>query len=59
MFFRYPDNYDTIMPLECAESGGNTCLIFPNQQRVLTILPSLNTNTITLNGMNNGIYLLP
>lgn len=58
-FFRYPENYNTIMPLSCVESGGNTCLIFPGQKRVLTLLPSVSTSTITLQGMTNGIYLQP
>lgn len=58
-FFRYPENYQPVMPLSCVESGGNTCLIFPNQKRVLTLLPSVSTSTITLQGMTNGIYLQP
>lgn len=47
------------MPLSCVEGGGNTCLIFPTQKRVLTILPNVSTNAITLEGMTNGIYLQP
>ena len=60
MFLRYPENYDTIMPLECTESGGGICLIFPNQKRILSLYDTpTTTDTILLSGMNNGIYLQP
>lgn len=59
VFFRYPENYNTFMPLKCGETIANDCLIFPTQKRVLSMLPNAATSSITLTGMNNGIYLQP
>ena len=60
MFIKYPDNYDTVMPLQCSESTGDPCLVFPVQKRVLVLLDSLPTTpSLILTGMNNGIYVQP
>ena len=47
------------MPVACSELGGNDCLIFPTQKRILVILPSVSTSSILLSGMNNGIHVKP
>lgn len=47
------------MPDICSESGGNICILFPLKRKILTILPSVSTSTITFTNMNNGIYVKP
>lgn len=57
-FAKYPINYQGVMPLECI--SGTTCLVFPEQRRVLTMFdPPVYSAQLILSNMNNGIYLQP
>ena len=45
------------MPVTC--TTGNICLIFPKQRKVVTVETGVSVTNLAVNGMANGIYVLP
>lgn len=37
----------------------STCLIFPNQRKVVTVEPGTSKSSLAISGMTNGIYIVP
>lgn len=45
------------MPLTCTTTG--TCLVFPKQRKVVTVEAAASIASLAINGMTNGIYVVP
>ncbi len=43
------------MPLTCTTGG--TCLIFPQQRKVVTVEAGTSVSSLAVNAMTNGIYV--
>lgn len=47
------------MPITCTTTS--TCLVFPKQRKIVNfaLTPAAGTTSLSINGLNNGIYVLP
>lgn len=56
-FIKYPENYDKVMAVTC--TSPNTCLVFPKQRKVVRVSTGAAATSMAINGMTNGIYVVP
>jgi hypothetical protein len=56
-FIKYPENYQGVMSPTCTPTS--TCLVFPIQRKVVAISLGAAASSLNVNGMTNGIYIVP